>query len=460
MKFREKLSTRLGFLLVSVGCAVGVGNVWRFPYITGQNGGAAFVFLYIIFLFILGLPVLIMEFSIGRAGEKNLATSYKVLKPKSKWPYMGYVQMLGNILLLAFYTTVAGWCLYYFASMLGGKLEGMSAEQVGGFFGSTLANGGVLVFWMGASLAISTVICAIGLKNGIERATKFMMISLFVILIILVVRAVTLKNAIEGVKFYLVPDFDKLFGGGIRNFGRIMYEAIGQAFFTLSLGVGSMAIFGSYIKKENRLAGESIAIVGLDTLVALMSGLIIFPACFSFGVNPGSGAGLTFVTLPNIFNDMAFGRFWGTLFFLFLSMAALTTVIAVMENIIALFMDEFGIGRKKTALGVGIGLFLLGLPTALGFSVLSGFQPFGEGSVVLDLLDFIVSKNILPLGGLVIVFFCTLKIGWGWDNFVKEANTGKGIMLSPKFKFYCKYILPVIIMIIFVMGYADMFIKK
>lgn len=458
---REKLSSRLGFLLVSAGCAIGLGNVWRFPYITGQYGGAAFVVLYLIALVILGLPVLIMEFSIGRAGERDIAGSYRRLeKPGQKWHIIGYVQILGCVMLMMFYTTVAGWCLAYFYFMITGKLEGLSPNEVGTFFNGVLSSPSILVFWMAVAVILGTIVCLIGLNNGVERVSKIMMTMLFFVLIVLIIRAVTLPNAKEGLKFYLLPDFGKMFGSGKEAFFSVAYAAVGQAFFTLSLGIGAMTIFGSYINKTYSLTGESIMVVILDTLIAFLSGLVIFPASFAFGINPGEGAGLAFVTLPNIFNYMILGRLWGALFFLFLSMAALTTIIAVFENIIAFSMSEFKMNRKKTAICVGIVLFILSLPTALGFNILSFIEPLGKGSTILDLLDFIVSNNFLPLGGIIILIFCTRDIGWGWNGFIKETNTGIGIKFPNRVRFYVSYILPFIILAIFAIDYINRFFIK
>lgn len=458
---RERLSSRLGFLLVSAGCAIGLGNIWRFPYITGQYGGAAFVILYLISLVLLGVPILIMEFSIGRAGGRDIAGSYKNLeKPGEKWHIAGYIQMIGCLILMMFYTTVAGWCLSYCYFMASGKLENLKAEEVGAFFNATLSNPYIMVFSMGLVVLLGSIICFKGLRSGVEKSSKLMMVSLFIILIILIIRSLTLEGASKGLKFYLLPDLTKMFGGGLKGFFSIFYASIGQAFFTLGLGIGSMTIFGSYIGKERSLVSESVIIVCLDTLVALLSGLVIFPACFAFNVNPGEGAGLVFVTLPNIFNSMAFSRFWGTLFFIFISMAALTTIIAVLENLIAFTMSEFNLSRHKSVVIVGIILFVFSLPTALGFNVLSFIQPLGKGTVFLDLFDFIVSSNLIELGGIYIVIFCTSRYGWGFDNFLKEANTGKGFKLTKGIRFYVTYILPLIVLAIFIINYINRFFIK
>lgn len=454
---RETLGSRIGFLLITAGCAIGLGNVWRFPFMTGQYGGAAFVLIYLIFLFILGLPILTMELAIGRGAKKNIAGALEKLQPKGhKWHFYGHLAILGNLLLMMFYTTVAGWMLAYFYHTVAGDLCGMSPDQVGSFFDEQLASPGIQVGWMIPAVVLGFFVCSLGLKKGVEKITTWMMSSLLIILLILVIKALTLPGAEAGVAFFLKPDFDKLVATGIWE---TIYAAMGQAFFTLSLGIGSMAIFGSYIKKSHRLTGESLHIIGLDTAVAILSGLIIFPACFAFNVDAGAGPGLIFVTLPNIFNSMAGGRIWGSLFFLFLSFAAMSTVIAVFENIMAYTMEHWGWTRKKAALLNGIGLIILSLPCALGFNILSDFAPLGEGTVVLDLEDFIVGNNLLPIGSLIFAIFCSYKIGWGWDNFVAEADAGKGIKFPVQLKFYIRYILPLIILIVFIGGYIDKFFK-
>ena len=452
---REQLASRLGFLLISAGCAIGLGNVWRFPYITGKYGGAAFVLIYLVFLVILGLPIMIMEFSIGRAGRKNIAGALRALEPEgSKWHLYGYFAIFGNLVLMMFYTTVAGWMLAYFFFMVKGDLSGLSPDQVGGFFGGFLGQPGSLVFWMLLTVALGFFVCSLGLQKGVEKVTKWMMSALFVILIILVFRAVTLPGAGKGLAFYLKPDFGKVVESGLWE---TVYAAMGQAFFTLSLGIGSMAIFGSYIGKERSLTGESINIMLLDTFVALMAGLIIFPAAFAFGQDPGAGRGLIFVTLPNIFNNMAGGRIWGSLFFLFLSFAAMSTVVAVFENIMAFTIDEWGWSRKKGAVIGGVVMFFLSIPCALGFNVWSAIQPLGAGSAVIDIEDFIVSNNLLPIGSLIFVLFCSYKFGWGWDNFIKEADEGAGRKFPKWMKPYVMYVIPIIMIFVFIQGYIDKF---
>lgn len=455
---RERLSSRLGFLLVSAGCAIGLGNIWRFPYITGKYGGAAFVIIYIISLLVVGIPILIMEFSIGRAGQRDIAGSYKVLEKKgSKWHIIGYVQIIGCLILMMFYTTVAGWSIIYAFYMLVGRVDNLSAEGVGELFGATISNPYISVIGLFVTVLLATIICFIGLQKGVEKYSKFMMSSLFVIVVILIIRSVTLPNAIEGVKFYLLPDLGKMFDGGIKNFFEVLYAAVGQAFFTLGIGVGSMTIFGSYIGKERTITNETLIIVVLDTLIAFLSGLVIFPASFAFGVNPGEGAGLAFVTLPNIFNSMPLSRVWGLLFFVFLSMAALTTVITVFENLIAFTMSEFNLKRNISSVIVGIIVFVLGSTTALGFNVLSFIEPMGKGTSFLDLYDFIVTYNLVELGGVYIIIFCVSKYGWGWDNFIKEADMGMGIKFPQFTRFYITYILPLIIFVIFIINYIVKF---
>lgn len=452
---REKFSSRLGFLLISAGCAIGLGNVWRFPFITGKYGGAAFVLLYLVFLALLGLPIMVMEFSVGRASQKSVAQSFDALEPKnSKWHLHKYSSLAGNYLLMMFYTTIAGWMLIYCYKMLTGTFTGLSAEQVTTVFTDLTAD----PLLMGIAMSIVTVgcfaVCSFGLQKGVERITKIMMLCLLAIMVVLAVHSLTLSGAKEGVKFYLFPDFSKLSG---RNFMDAVFDAMGQAFFTLSIGMGSIAIFGSYIDKKRTLTGEALRVTLLDTGVALMAGLIIFPACFTFGVKPDSGPNLIFITLPNVFISIPGGRIWGTLFFIFLLFAALSTVIAVFENILAWWMDGKGWSRKKAVLVNCILILLLSLPCVLGFNILSGVQPLGEGSTIMDLEDFIVSNNILPLGSLVYLLFCTSKRGWGWKNFTNEANTGSGIRFPKWARIYVSYILPLIVLAIFIQGYISKF---
>ena len=457
MEKREKFSSRLGFILISAGCAVGLGNVWRFPYITGKYGGAAFVLIYLVFLVILGLPIMVMEFSVGRASQKSAARSFHVLEPKgSKWHFMAILAIAGNYLLMMFYTTVGGWMLAYVIKMIRGEFTGLTPDEVGGVFNGMLGQPGSMTFWMIVTVIIGFLVCSLGLQKGGERVTKFMMASLFVILIILCIRSVTLPGAAEGVRFYLIPDFHKITEYGLFE---VVFAAMGQAFFTLSLGIGAMAIFGSYIAKEHTLTGESIRICTLDTIVALLAGLIIFPACFAFQVNPGEGPGLVFVTLPNIFNQMAGGRIFGTLFFIFMSFAALSTIIAVFENILSFSIDLFGWTRKKAVAVNFVAILLLSLPCVFGFNIWSAIAPLGAGSTIQDLEDFIVSNNLLPLGSLGYLLFCTSRYGWGWKSFIKEADSGKGVKFPQWSRIYVSFILPAIVLFIFIMGYVQKFVK-
>lgn len=455
MEKREHFSSRLGFILISAGCAIGLGNVWRFPYITGKYGGAAFVLVYLLFLVILGLPIMVMEFAVGRASQKSAAKSFHVLEPAgSKWHITGYLAILGNYMLMMFYTTVAGWMIYYVYKMIRGEFSVLTPDEVGGIFVGMLADPKAMTFWMLVIVLLCFGICSLGLQKGVERITKVMMSFLIVILVVLCVRSITLEGAAEGIRFYLIPDFGKMIENGL---GEAIYAAMGQAFFTLSLGIGAMAIFGSYISKEHRLTGESLNICLLDTAIAFMSGLVIFPACFAFGVDPGEGPGLVFVTLPNIFNQMAGGRIFGTLFFIFMTFAAMSTVIAVFENILSFSIDLWGWERKKAVLVNGLLIIVLSLPCVLGFNVLSNIQPLGAGSTIQDLEDFIISNNLLPIGSLLYLLFCTRKSGWGWNNFIAEADSGKGIKFPQWARFYVSYILPVIIIFILFTGYWQKF---
>lgn len=455
MNNRERFSSRLGFILISAGCAVGLGNVWRFPYITGQYGGAAFVLVYLIFLVLLGLPIMVMEFAVGRASQKSAARSFHVLEPAgTKWHLQGYACMAGNYLLMMFYTTVGGWMATYIFKTLTGEFKGLDSDGVAAVFNDMLARPGYMTFWMVLVVLLSFFICSLGLQKGVERITKAMMSCLFLILLILCIRSVTLPGASEGLRFYLIPDFTRFTENGVGN---TIFAAMGQAFFTLSLGIGAMAIFGSYIGKDHTLTGETINICLLDTLVAFLAGLIIFPSCFAFGVDPGQGPGLVFITLPNIFNQMVGGRIFGVLFFVFMTFAAQSTIIAVFENIISFSMDLFGTSRKKTVLINGIAIILLSLPCVFGFNIWSGFQPMGAGSTIQDLEDFIVSNNLLPLGSMVYLLFCTSRYGWGWKNFLAEADTGKGVKFPAWARVYVSYILPLIVLFIFIMGYYQKF---
>ena len=459
---REQLSSRIGFLLLAAGCAIGLGNVWRFPYIAGAYGGALFVLIYIGFLLAVGVPILVMEFAVGRASQRNLGAALRTLEPKgTHWHRFGSLSLIGSYLLMMFYTTVAGWMLAYCWSMIKGDLSGLTPEQVGDFFGGLISAPVVSGFWMGVAVIFCFTVCGMGLRRGVERVVKFMMAGLFALMIALVVRSVTLPGGEAGISFYLKPNLENLLhpeqvGGGLWE---ALTAAMGQAFFTLGLGVGSMTIFGSYIGKSRSLTGEALYIVLLDTIVALMAGLIIFPACFAFGVNPGSGPGLVFVTLPNIFNSMPFGRLWGSLFFVFMSFAALSTVIAVFENIVSYCMDVWGWTRKKASWVNCGAMFLLSLPCTLGFNVLSGFRPFGEGSSVLDLEDFLLSNNLLPFGALLFLSFCCHRWGWGWNNFTHETDQGLGVRFPHWLRPYLQYVLPCVLVFLFVQGYVDKFIR-
>ncbi len=455
MEKRETFASRLGFILISAGCAIGLGNVWRFPYITGKYGGAAFVLIYLCFLVILGIPIMVMEFSVGRASKRSAARSFHVLEPKgTKWHLAGYLAIIGNYMLMMFYTTVGGWMLAYIVKMASGTFTGLTPDEVGGVFNGMLANPGEMTVWMIVTVVLSFAVCSMGLRNGVERINKAMMGLLFVILFALCVRSVTLEGAAEGLKFYLVPDFGKMVENGI---GEAVYAAMGQSFFTLSLGIGAMAIFGSYISKERALTGECINICALDTTVALMSGLVIFPACFAFGVDPGEGPGLVFVTLPNVFNQMPGGRLWGSLFFVFMSFAALSTVIAVFENIISFAIDLWGWSRRKAILVNLVLILVLSMPCVLGFNVWSAIQPLGAGTTIQDLEDFIISNNLLPIGSVLYLLFCTSRYGWGWKNFIAEADEGKGVKFPKWARFYVTYILPIIVVAILIVSYVQKF---
>ena len=452
---REKFSSRLGFILISAGCAIGLGNVWRFPYIVGKYGGAAFVLLYLFFLLILGLPIVIAEFAVGRASQRSVAKSFDVLEPEgAKWHWYKWGAIAGNYLLMMFYTTIAGWMILYCVKMAKGDFAGLNAEAVQGEFVSLTQNPLLMTVCMIIIVVLCFTICACGLQNGVERITKVMMLCLLGLMIVLAVHSVFLKGGQEGIVFYLKPDFHRLVEAGL---GEAVFAAMGQAFFTLSIGIGALAIFGSYIGKERRLTGEAISVTVLDTFVALMAGFIIFPACFAYGVEAGSGPSLIFITLPNVFNAMAGGRIWGFCFFLFMSFAAISTVVAVFENIMSFSMDMTGCSRKKAAICNGIAIVILSMPCILGFNILSGFEPLGAGSNILDLEDFIVSNNILPLGSLVYLLFCPTKYGWGFEKFSEEANTGEGIRLPKAVRGYMTWILPLIVLLIFVQGYVSKF---
>lgn len=453
---REMLGSRLGFLLLSAGCAIGLGNVWRFPYITGAYGGAIFVGIYLLCLFAV-VPTMIMEFAVGRAARRNMGLAFHILEPKgSKWHWGGKVALIGSYLLMMFYTTVTGWMLYYCWYMASGALSGLDAAGVGKFFGATLGDPVAQVVGMTLVVLMGCGVCAMGVQKGVERVVKVIMVGLLAILVLLVVRSLTLPGAGAGVSFYLAPDVEKMQSVG---WYAVLNAAMTQAFFTLSVGIGNMTIFGSYQSKDRSLTGEALWIMSLDTFVAIMAGLIIFPACFAFSVAPNSGPGLIFITLPNIFNAMDGGILWGTLFFVFMSCAALSTVIGVFENIISYSVDVSGMPRRRACAVHFVCLWLASLPCALGFNLLADFQPLGPGTCVLDLEDFLLSNNLLPFGCLLFLLFCSWRRGWGWDNFVAEVNQGQGVRFPRFMKYYLRYGLPCIILLVFVMGYVDKFGK-
>lgn len=454
---RERLGSRLGFILLSAGCAIGIGNVWKFPYMVGQNGGALFVLIYLFFLVILGLPVMTMEFSLGRASQKSPVRTYHQLVPeKKKWRIHGYAAFVGNYLLMMFYTTVAGWMLNYFVLTATGKFNRLNSTQIAGEFSNMLSDTGIMVLCMGIVVVAGFLVCSFGLQKGLERVTKIMMIALLGIMVLLAIYSIFVIDGKEGLAFYLVPNVENIKQVGLVN---VIVGAMNQAFFTLSLGIGAMAIFGSYIGKERALLGESINVAVLDTFVAITSGLIIFPTCAAFDVQVDSGPSLIFITLPNLFNSLPGGIVWGSLFFVFMSFAALSTVLATFENIISCTSDMLGCSRKKSCIINGLLMFILSLPCALGFNVLSGIQPFGAGSTIMDLEDFLVSNIILPIGSLCYIIFCVSKFGWGWKNFKAEANSGKGVKIADWMRGYMTYVLPVIILILFAVSLFNFFNK-
>ena len=447
---RESFGSRLGFLLVSAGCAIGIGNVWRFPYITGENGGGYFVLFYLICLLVMGVPVLTMELAVGRASRKSAIHAYGALeKPGQKWHIHGWFCMLGCYMLMMYYTTVTGWMASYFGKFLTGVFHaGMGTEEVGGVFGTLLASPGEMAIWTELVVILGFAVCSFGLQKGLERISKYMMLALLALILVLAVHSLTLPGAGEGMKFYLLPSIESIRENG---FGKMITDAMNQAFFTLSLGIAAMEIFGSYMSDKHTLGGEAVRICALDTFVALMAGTIIFPACFSFGVAPNQGPSLIFVTLPQVFVNMAGGRFWGALFFLFMIFASFSTVLAVFENILAICMDTFGWSRKKAVLINLAALALLSLPCVFGYNIWSGLHIIG-GRDVLDSEDFIVSNLLLPCGSLVYLLFCVSKWGWGFDKYIAEVNKGEGLKLSPKLKPYFRYVLPVLILIILIQG--------
>ena len=448
---RESFASRIGFLMVSAGCAIGIGNVWRFPTVTGQYGGGVFVLFYLLFLVLMGAPVLTMELAVGRAGHGSAGTAYRVLEPKgSKWHLHGWACLIGCCVLMMYYTTVSGWMLAYFFRFVKGTFTGLAADAVSGVYADLLADPFEQIVWMAITVLLGFFVCSRGLQNGIERIGKWMMGALFVLILVLAVHSFVLPGAGAGLAFYLLPDWNRAAEMGIGN---VIVAAMNQAFFTLSVGMGGMAIFGSYIEKEHSLMGESVHIIVLDTLVAVLAGIIMFPACFTYGLEVNAGPSLLFDTMATVFNNMTGGRWWGTLFFLFMVFAALSTVLGVCENILAMVRELTGLSRPKGALLCGVGIFLLALTTALGYSVLH-FQPFAAGTAWLDLWDFIVSNNILPLGSLVLALFCCNSFGWGWDAFVQEANTGKGLKVQPWMKPIFRFVVPAAIAFIYIYGMA------
>lgn len=447
---RESFKSRLGFLLVSAGCAIGIGNVWRFPYVTGQNGGGIFVLFYLIFLVIMGLPVLTMELAVGRASRKSAVLGYKALEKKgSKWHIHGWVAIFGCCMLMMYYTTVSGWMVTYFFKFLTGSFKsGMTTEDTAQAFSNLLGDPKQMAFWMILTVVVGFLVCSRGLQNGLEKISKFMMTALLLLIVVLAVHSLTLSNAAEGVKFYLVPNTEAVAAVGLKN---VITAAMNQAFFTLSLGVAAMEIFGSYMGKDHTLAGEGVRICALDTFVAIMAGLIIFPACFSYNVEVNAGPSLIFITLPNVFINMSGGRIWGSLFFLFMTFASFSTVIAVFENIMSFCIDMFGWSRNKAALINCIVILIASLPCVLGYNVWSNLHLIG-GRDVLDSEDFIVSNLLLPIGSLIYLLFCVTKWGWGFEKYCEEANTGDGIKISKKLKPYFQFILPILIVFILIQG--------
>ena len=446
MNERERLSSRLGFIMLSAGCAIGCGNVWKFPWMCGQNGGGSFMLLYILCLLVLGLPVMVMEFAVGRAAQASPIYMYQRLeKPGQRWGLFGVISLIGNIALMAFYTVVTGWILYYFVKFLTGSNADFGFAQM-------IADPGLNVTYLLVVVIAAFVLLSFNLQGGLERVTKYMMSALLVLMLVLAVHSLTFAGAAEGLRFYLVPDFSAIDGG-------VIVAAMNQAFFSLSVGMGGMAIFGSYIGKDHSLVGESLHVIFLDPFVAVLAGIIIFPACFTYGLEVTAGPSLLFDTMAGVFGNMAGGRWWGALFFLFMTFASFSTVIAVFENIIACARENFGWDRRRACLVGAAALVVLGLPCALGYNVLSGLQPLGEGTAILDLEDFLVSNNILPLGSIVYVLFCACKNGWGWESFMDEANAGEGLKFPNGIRLYVKYILPLIILFVFVMGYLSMFSK-
>ncbi len=447
---REGFKSRLGFILVSAGCAIGIGNVWRFPYVAGENGGGIFVLLYLVFLLCMGVPVLTMELAIGRASKKSIVLGYKTLeKPKHKWHIHGWFCILGCYLLMMYYTTVSGWMVgYFFKFSTGTFKKNMNAEAIGNVFSELLSSPVEMGIWMVLTVVLGFFVCSKGLQSGVEKISKFMMSALLVLIVVLAVHSIVLPGASKGLGFYLIPSMDKVKEIGLGN---VVTAAMNQAFFTLSLGIAAMEIFGSYMSRDNSLPGEALRISALDTFVAIMSGLIIFPACFSYGVQPDQGPSLIFVTLPNVFVNMSGGRVWGTLFFLFMTFASFSTIVAVFENIISFCIDMFHWGRKKAVLINGIIVLIASMPCVLGYNVWKNLYLIG-GRDVLDSEDFLVSNLLLPIGSLIFLIFCTTKFGWGFDKYYEECNAGRGIRFAKWLKPYFQFVLPILILIIIIQG--------
>lgn len=457
MKERESLGSRLGFILLSAGCAIGIGNVWRFPYITGQCGGGLFVLIYLLFLCILGIPIITMEYAIGRASKKSILPAFRSLEPSnSKWHLIGYLAMAGNYILLMFYSVVSGWFLYYFYLMAKGKFEATSSDQISSIHENMMSSPHILIIAMLCIMALTVLICSAGLEKSVETITKYMMIALIVIMLVLGIRSLTLPGAAEGISFYLKPSLKNIKANGLGN---IIYKALNQSFFTLSIGMGSMLIFGSYIGKERSLLGEASIVAGLDTLVAFVSGLIIFPACFAYGIAPDAGPNLIFLTIPRVFASMPGGRIWGSLFFLFLTFAALSTMIGVFENDISFAIDILKTTRKKASIITGIIISIGSIPCALGFNLLKDFHLLHPEKCIMDIEDFFVSNICLPLGSLIIILFCTSNKGWGFKNYLEEVNTGKGVKMPKWLIFYFRFILPLIVGFLAIYGIVDYFIN-
>ncbi|MGN0630198.1 MAG: sodium-dependent transporter [Ruminococcus sp.] len=455
---RSTFNSRLGFILVSAGCAIGLGNVWKFPYVCSQNGGGAFLVIYLLCLVMLGLPILVCEFAVGRKSRQSIACAYDKLEPDgTHWHFIKYMCVSGNYLLMMFYTMVTGWMLYYVYKYASGNITSVPQENLPLVFEGILASPGKSFLFTSVVIILGMGVCALGLQKGIEKITKYIMSALIILMVILVVNSLCLKGSFDGVSFYLKPDFGKLMDQGLGN---VTFAAMTQAFFTISVGIGSMEIFGSYMKKDRSLTGEAINVVALDTAIAIMAGLVIIPACFAYGVEPDAGPSLLFKTLPNVFANMTGGRIWGLIFFLFMSFAAFTTVIAVFENIVSMTEELWNIPKKKAVVLNLFAMLILSLPAVLGFSILSEIQLLGKGTNIMDFEDFLVSCNVLPLGSLIIVLFCTKKNGWGWNRFIKEANIGVGIKFPSFLRLYMKFFIPALICIIYLKGYYDMFAGK